>query len=156
MRRSRRAIRSAASALSGNLRGSQVTRKKNALDFSRGRPAATACLLKTRKPPTNSGRYRCAREGASPGLAHSTTRRCARARACIYVRTCVYWGGGGRGQRRETRVTRRRRRRYACGGGSVTLVPARNQVTCIKLTYIPLSFVLSPLIKHLLAARLCR
>lgn len=36
----------------------------------------------------------------------------------------------------------------------VTLVPARNQVTRIKLTYIPLSSVLSPLIKRLLTARL--
>lgn len=34
----------------------------------------------------------------------------------------------------------------------VTLVPARNQVTRIKLTYIPLSSVLSPLIKRLLTA----
>lgn len=36
----------------------------------------------------------------------------------------------------------------------VTLVLARNQVTRIKLTYIPLSSVLSPLIKRLLTARL--
>lgn len=43
---------------------------------------------------------------------------------------------------------------YACGG-SVTLMLARNQVTRIKLTYIPLSSVLSSLIKRLLTVRLC-
>jgi len=116
-------------------------------------------------------RTRTRTDGRTCALDETTLRARARARR-VHLRTCLDarllggrgsgagrggGGGGGAGARRETRVTRRRRRRrYACGGGSVTLVPARNQVTCIKLTYIPLSFVLSSLIKHLLAARLCR
>jgi len=118
-------------------------RKKNSPDFFFPQGHCVSEILPGRVWACHLRIYRIYRFQRARGYAVSIIRS-ASARVYIYIYI-----------ERETRTIG-----IGVGGTHanplVTLVPARNQVTCIKLTYIPLSSVLSPLIKCVLTARLCQ